>query len=157
MRPDGTVIGRRHGSNRLYYHRGHHAGSRTSLGSTRAVVNGSGSVVETQDYYPLSCGTCPNTFGMPGRSMTTGNLAKEKFTKHACPDSFGELDGEVDLYETCPSLRRMIARRYAPEFGRFMSAEPLADSIIQPCKNTSVEGLPVFVYVPAMPDTDDQD
>jgi len=99
VRPDGTVIGRREGSNRLYYHRDH-------LGSTRAVANASGSVVETQDYYPFG-------LQMPGRSMTTGNSAKEKFTSH-------ELDDEVDLYY-------MVARRYAPEFGRFMSVDPLAD------------------------------
>jgi len=43
--------------------------------------------------------------------MTTGNSAREKFTSH-------ELDDEVDLYY-------MIARRYAPEFGRFMSVDPL--------------------------------
>jgi len=97
LRPDGTVIGRREGSNRLYYHRDH-------LGSTRAVVNASGTVVETQDYYPFG-------LQMPGRSMVSGNSAKEKFTSH-------ELDDEVDLYY-------MIARRYAPEFGRFLSVDPL--------------------------------
>jgi len=107
LRPDGTVIGRREGSNRLYYHRDH-------LGSTRAVANASGSVVETQDYYPFGLAELvPKTFGMPGRSMTTGNSAKEKFTSH-------ELDDEVDLYY-------MVARRYAPEFGRFLSVDPLAD------------------------------
>jgi len=94
--PAGTVIGRREGSNRLYYHRDH-------LGSTRTVVNASGTVVETQDYYPYG-------LQMPGRSLTTGNSAREKFTSH-------ELDTEVDLYY-------MIARRYAPEFGRFMSVDP---------------------------------
>jgi len=99
LRPDGTVIGRREGSNRLYYHRDH-------LGSTRAVVNASGTVVETQDYYPFG-------LQMPGRSMTTGNSAKEKFTSH-------ELDDGLDLYY-------MVARRYAPEFGRFLSVDPLAD------------------------------
>jgi len=99
LRPDGTVIGRREGSDRFYYHRDH-------LGSTRAVVNASGTVVETQDYYPFG-------LQMPGRIMTTGNSAKEKFTSH-------ELDDEVDLYY-------MVARRYAPEFGRFLSVDPLAD------------------------------
>jgi len=99
VRPDGTVIGRREGSNRLYYHRDH-------LGSTRAVVNASGTVVETQDYYPFG-------LQMPGRSMVSGNSAREKFTSH-------ELDDEVDLYY-------MVARRYAPEFGRFLSVDPLAD------------------------------
>jgi len=107
VRPDGTVIGRREGSNRLYYHRDH-------LGSTRAVANASGTVVETQDYYPFGLAELvPKTFGMPGRSMVSGNSAKEKFTSH-------ELDDEVDLYY-------MIARRYAPEFGRFLSVDPLAD------------------------------
>jgi len=107
LRPDGTVIGRREGSNRLYYHRDH-------LGSTRAVVNASGTVVETQDYYPFGLAELvPKTFGMPGRSMVSGNSAKEKFTSH-------ELDDGLDLYY-------MVARRYAPEFGRFMSPDPLAD------------------------------
>jgi len=50
---------------------------------------------------------------MPGRIMTTGNSAKEKFTSH-------ELDDGLDLYY-------MVARRYAPEFGRFLSVDPLAD------------------------------
>jgi len=97
--PAGTVIGWREGSNRLYYHRDH-------LGSTRTVVNASGTVVETQDYYPYG-------LQMPGRSLTTGNSAREKFTSH-------ELDTEVDLYY-------MVARRYAPEFGRFLSVDPMAD------------------------------
>jgi len=106
LRPDGTVIGRREGSNRLYYHRDH-------LGSTRAVVNASGTVVETQDYYPFGLAELvPKTFGMPGRIMTTGNSAKEKFTSH-------ELDDGLDLYY-------MVARRYAPEFGRFLSVDPHA-------------------------------
>jgi len=111
VRPDGTVIGRREGSNRLYYHRDH-------LGSTRAVANASGTVVETQDYYPFGLAELvPKTFGMPGRSMTTGNSAKEKFPSH-------ELDDGLDLYY-------MIARRYAPEFGRFLSVDPLADRFLE--------------------------
>jgi len=99
VRPDGTVIGRREGSNRLYYHRDH-------LGSTRAVVNASGSVVQTYDYYPFG-------LEMPGRSLTSGSTARERFTGH-------ERDEEV-------GLDYMQARRYAPEFGRFLSVDPLAD------------------------------
>jgi RHS repeat-associated protein len=101
VRPDGTVIGRREGSTRMYYHRDH-------LGTTRAIVNASGTVEQTYDYYP---------FGllMPGRYKTVGTVvnSREKFTAH-------ELDTEVDLYY-------MVARRYAAEFGRFMSVDPLAD------------------------------
>jgi len=46
LRPDRTVIGRRQGSDRLYYHR-------DLLGSTRTVVNASGGVEQTWDYYPF--------------------------------------------------------------------------------------------------------
>jgi len=99
VRPDGSVIGRREGSTRLYYHRDH-------LGSTRAVVNASGTVVGTYDYYPFG-------LEMPGRISTTGMAPRQKFTSH-------ELDTEVDLYY-------MVARRYAAEFGRFLSVDPLAD------------------------------
>jgi RHS repeat-associated protein len=103
VRPDGVVIGRREGSNRLYYHRDH-------LGSTRAVVNASGSVVQTYDYYPFG-------LEMPGRSLTSGTTARERFTGH-------ERDEEV-------GLDYMQARRYAAEFGRFMSVDPLADDAMQ--------------------------
>ncbi len=101
VRPDGSVIGRREGSTRLYYHRDH-------LGSTRAVVNASGTVVQTYDYYPFG-------LEMPGRSLTTGSTARERFTGH-------ERDEEV-------GLDYMQARRYAAEFGRFLSVNPLADKM----------------------------
>jgi uncharacterized protein RhaS with RHS repeats len=63
VRPDGAVIGRREGSTRLYYHRDH-------LGSTRAVVNASGTMVQTYDYYPFG-------LEMPGRSYTAGVQSRE--------------------------------------------------------------------------------
>jgi RHS repeat-associated protein len=103
LKPDGSVIGRREGSNRLYYHRDH-------LGSTRAVVNASGTVVQTYDYYPFG-------LEMPGRSLTSGNYARERFTGH-------ERDEEV-------GLDYMQARRYAAEFGRFLSVDPLSDDAMQ--------------------------
>ncbi|MEX2352120.1 MAG: RHS repeat-associated core domain-containing protein [Balneolaceae bacterium] len=98
--PGGTEIGRRQGSDRLYYHRDH-------LGSVRAVANGSGQVVQTDDYYPFG-------LQMPGRSMTAGAGSREKFTGH-------ELDEESDLYH-------MVARSYMPELGRFMQTDPMSDS-----------------------------
>jgi RHS repeat-associated protein len=100
LRPDGTVIGRRQGSNRLYYHR-------DLLGSTRTVVNASGDVEQTWDYYPFG-------LEMPGRSIPTGTTARERFTGH-------ERDEEV-------GLDYMKARRYAAEFGRFLSVDPMASS-----------------------------
>jgi len=51
---------------------------------------------------------------MPGRSHTTAPGTKEMFTGH-------ERDHEV-------GLDYMVARRYNPELGRFMSIDPMADS-----------------------------
>jgi RHS repeat-associated protein len=96
--PYGTVIGRRDGSSRLYYHRDH-------LGSTRAVVDGTGTVVQAYDFMP---------FGMEmDRSLIGGSPTRNKFTGH-------ETDEETGLIH-------MEWRRYLAEFGRFLSVDPLAD------------------------------
>jgi RHS repeat-associated protein len=63
-------------------------------------------VEQTWDYYPFG-------LEMPGRSIPTGTTARERFTGH-------ERDEEV-------GLDYMKARRYAPEFGRFLSVDPMAD------------------------------
>ena len=85
-------------SNTRYYHLTDH------LGSTRAVVNNSGGLVETFDYYP---------FGllMPKRNTASAET-REKFTGH-------ERDDEV-------GLDYMVWRRYDPALGRFLSVDPLA-------------------------------
>lgn len=87
------------GGDRRYYITDH-------LGSTRAVVDDAGTVLETFDYYP---------FGllMPGRTSTSGNTM-EKFTGH-------ELDEEVGL-----NLFYAGARYLDPALGRWHSVDPLA-------------------------------
>lgn len=98
LRPDGTVIGRWEGSTRLHYHRDY-------LDSTRTIVNASGGVVQTYDYYPFG-------LEMPQRSETLGtSYSRERFTGH-------ERDEEV-------GLGYMIARRYDVEIGRFLSVDPI--------------------------------
>ena len=86
-------------SNTRYYHITDH------LGSTREVVNNSGSWVETFDYYP---------FGllMPKRNTASAET-REKFTGHERDDEMG--------------LDYMVWRRYDPALGRFLSVDPLAD------------------------------
>ncbi|NIT56452.1 MAG: hypothetical protein GWN00_09545, partial [Aliifodinibius sp.] len=76
------------------------------LGSTRAVVNDQGTVVEAHDYYP---------FGllMPGRSITIGEETKEKFTGK-------EWDEERSAYH-------LGARPLMAVFGRFSSPDRFAD------------------------------
>ncbi|RMG23209.1 MAG: hypothetical protein D6732_24955 [Methanobacteriota archaeon] len=85
--------------NKFYYLKDH-------LGSTRAVINASGSVVEAHDYYP---------FGllMPGREYQSGSETKEKFTGK-------EQDGET-------GLDYFGARYYSPALGRWLVVDPLAD------------------------------
>jgi RHS repeat-associated protein len=85
-------------SNTRYYHITDH------LGSTREVVNNSGSWVETFDYYP---------FGllMPKRNTASAET-REKFTGHERDDDVG--------------LDYMVWRRYDPAFGRFLSVDPHA-------------------------------
>ena len=85
------------GSGYRYYYKDH-------LGSTRAVVNATGTILDATDYYPFG-------LAMPGRSHTTAPGTKEMFTGH-------ERDHEV-------GLDYMVARRYDPALGRFMSVDPL--------------------------------
>jgi RHS repeat-associated protein len=120
VRPDGTVVGRRKGSTKYYYHRDH-------LGSTRAVVTSGGSVSEVYDYMP---------FGdmMDGRITTSSAGANEKFTGH-------EFDDEVDLYY-------MQWRRYIPRFGVFTGVDPMADSYPGTSPYSYVLNNPVFFVDP---------
>ncbi|RMF54607.1 MAG: hypothetical protein D6748_16235 [Calditrichaeota bacterium] len=76
--------------NKFYYLKDH-------LGSTRAVVNASGTVVEAHDYFP---------FGllMPRRTYQSGSETKEKFTGK-------ERDSET-------GLDYFGARYYSPALGR---------------------------------------
>jgi RHS repeat-associated protein len=98
LRPDGTVIGRRQGSDRLYYHR-------DLLGSTRTVVNASGTVTETYDYMP---------YGemMAGRGNPQA-ATRQTYTGH-------EFENETGLYN-------MHWRRYIPRFGVFTGVDPKSD------------------------------
>lgn len=75
------------------------------LGSTRAVVNASGTVLQATDYY---------SFGliMDGRSYLSGSPAKEGFTGKERDDETG--------------FDHFGARTYSSELGRFMQVDPLA-------------------------------
>jgi len=112
--PSGEAIGRMTTSGAASYY------IKDNLGSVRAVVNSSGTVLETRDYYPFtplrsvsrpsaSCG-----LEMPGRSYLSGTKAKENFTGH-------ELDAESGLIYAG-------ARYYMPNIGRWTSVDPLAAS-----------------------------
>jgi len=76
------------------------------LGSTRVVVNATGTILDATDYYPFG-------LAMPGRSHTTAPGTKEGFTGH-------ERDHEV-------GLDYMVARRYDPALGRFLGVDPLSE------------------------------
>ncbi len=76
------------------------------LGSTRAVVNESGAVVESHDYFPFG-------LQMPGRSFMSGGT-KELFTGK-------ELDAETGWHH-------LGARPYDAIIGRFPIVDPLADN-----------------------------
>ncbi len=73
------------------------------LGSTRAVANESGTVVESHDYFPFG-------LRMPGRSFMSGGT-KELFTGM-------ELDAETGLIH-------IVWRRYDPVIGRWLSVDRL--------------------------------
>ncbi len=94
------VVGRRAASGEKFYYLKDH------LGSTRAVVNSSGTVVEAHDYYP---------FGllMPGRDYQSGSETKEKFMGK-------EWDEERSAYH-------LGARPLMAVFGRFPSPDRFAD------------------------------
>lgn len=76
------------------------------LGSTRAVIDNSGTVVEAHDYYPFG-------LRIPARSYTTGEETKEKFTGK-------ERDSET-------GLDYFGARYYWPAGGRWLAVDPLAE------------------------------
>ena len=93
----GGVAGRVESGGKLYYLKDH-------LGSTRALVNETGAVVESHDYYPFG-------LQMPGRSFPAANTAtKEKFTGK-------ERDTET-------GLDYFGARYYDPSIGRWLSVDP---------------------------------
>jgi len=98
LTPDGRVIGRYTANlDRRYYYTDH-------LGSTRAVVDGSGTAQETRDYYPFG-------LRMPDRTLAEASSAKEDYTGH-------ERDAET-------SLHYAGARYYMSALGRWTSVDPI--------------------------------
>ena len=84
-----------------YYLKDHHAGSRTGLGSTRRVVDASGSLLESYDYYP---------FGLVRNSSVSGEGTKETFTGK-------EKDDETGFYY-------FGSRYYNPALAGWMATDP---------------------------------
>ena len=76
--PGGTVRGRLQDNEAVRYYVTDH------LGSTRAVIDGNGTVQETRDYYPYG-------LRLPGRTTAASTPALEDYTGH-------ELDGETGLH-----------------------------------------------------------
>lgn len=69
---------------------GHRYYLRDPLGSVRAVVDESGTAVETRDYYP---------FGLPLDERYDEEGTREDYTGHACPGPrSGELDTQTQLH-----------------------------------------------------------
>jgi RHS repeat-associated protein len=75
------------------------------LGSIRSVINESGTVVESNDYYPFG-------LKMPGRSYVSGTPSRNLFTGKERDDETG-----WDYFG---------ARYYDPAIGRFLSVDPMA-------------------------------
>jgi RHS repeat-associated protein len=96
--PDGRVIGRREGAAKRFYVTDH-------LGTTRAVVNEAGTVVEVRDYDPYG-------LEMNGRGWVSGAATREGFTGHH--------------YDRSTGLVYAGARYYLPGIGRWMAVDPLA-------------------------------
>ena len=76
------------------------------LGSVRAVVDGSGTVKETRDFYPMG-------LRMPGRSLATSSPTAEDFTGHELDDATG--------------LHYAGARYYMSALGRWTTPDPILD------------------------------
>ena len=104
------------------------ASRKDHLGSTRAVVNASGTVVEAHDYYP---------FGllMPGRDSQSGSETKEKFTGK-------ERDTET-------GLAYFGARYYWAGGGRWWSVDPLMNIYPSLSSYTYVANNPLIIIDPA--------
>ena len=101
--PVGEVLGREE-YDQWWFVQGRRYYLKDHLGSTRVVLDGNGSVVETRDHYPFG-------LEMPGRSFVSGQRTKENFTGH-------ELDDESGLVYAG-------ARYYMPGVGRWTSVDPL--------------------------------
>ena len=101
--PGGTVLGRLQASGpaRVRYYVTDH------LGSTRAVIDGNGTVQETRDYYPYG-------LRLPGRTTAEATPALEDYTGH-------ERDSETGLHYAG-------ARYYMSALGRWTTVDPLADA-----------------------------
>jgi RHS repeat-associated protein len=96
--PYGRVMGRREGAAKRLYVTDH-------LGTTRAVLSETGTVVESRDYDPYG-------LEMNGRGWVSGAATKEGFTGHH--------------YDRSTGLVYAGARYYLPGIGRWMAVDPLA-------------------------------
>ncbi len=115
------VVGRRDAAGSKFYY------LKDYLGSTRAVVNSSGTVVEAHDYYPLG-------LLMPGRDYLSGVRTKELFTGK-------ERDSET-------GLDYFGARYYWAPGGRWWSVDPLWDKYPSLSPYTYAANSPVVLYDP---------
>lgn len=97
------------------------------LGSIRAVVNASGTVIEGRDYYPYG-------LTMPGRFYVEADTTREGFTGH-------ELDKETGDYYAG-------ARFYAPALARWFVVDPIADAYPEWSSFNYVMGNPVMLVDP---------
>jgi len=125
--PSGTPIGRFLGtpsggsdSERRYYHTDH-------LGSTRAVTDQSGTVVERRDHYPFG-------LQMPGRTLAQGPRADEDYTGH-------QLDEETGMHYAG-------ARFYMSALGRWGTTDPLADDFPAWSPYNYVQNNPISLLDP---------
>jgi RHS repeat-associated protein len=96
------------------------------LGSIRAVINQSGTVVEARDHYPYG-------LMMPGRTFTAGQETREGYTGH-------ELDAETGMYYAG-------ARYYMPALARWTAVDPLAEKFHAWSPYNYVMGNPLLILV----------
>jgi len=116
----GAVVGRYESGAKRYYHRDH-------LGTTRVVVDASGTVKEARDYYPFG-------LAMPGRTTLTGTGAREGYTSK-------ERDAET-------GLDYFGARYYMAALGRWGNVDPLAEKYAGWSPYNYVMGNPLALVDP---------
>ena len=119
--PSGEVVGRiKTGGVKQWYVKDH-------LGSTRAVVNDTGAVVEQHDYYPFG-------LEMSGRGTVDSPALHERYTGHLW-------DGETGLLYAG-------ARLLDPAIGRWLGVDPLAGDYPSHSPYNYVMGNPLGLIDP---------